>query len=39
MKYLNWFKANINLISFIVGAGLVIAGRTDEGMLILKGAI
>lgn len=36
MKYFRWFKENVNLISFVVGIGFVIAGKEDVGRLIMS---
>lgn len=39
MKYLKWFKDNLNLISFIVGIGFIVGGHNEVGQVIIdKGA-
>lgn len=35
MKYLEWVKQNINLISFLTGLACVLAGKDDVGRLIM----
>lgn len=35
MKFLNWFKDNINFVSVLVGLGFVISGKTEMGQLII----
>lgn len=36
MKYLNWFRDNINVISIVAGFGFVISGREDLGRLLIN---
>lgn len=37
MKYLEWFKQNINVVSFVVGLGLITAGKYDLGFELIRG--
>lgn len=36
MKLLHWFKNNVDLVSFVVGVGLVASGHKDLGQLVLQ---
>lgn len=36
MKYLNWLRDNINLISVLTGLGFIISGRDDLGRLLIN---
>lgn len=36
MKLLRWLKANVNLISFVVGVSLVALGQKELGQLVLQ---
>lgn len=36
MKYLKWIKENVNFVSFIVGVGFIIAGKSDIGHIIIN---
>lgn len=35
MKYLRWFKENINLVSFVAGVLCLVAGKEDVGRVII----
>lgn len=35
MKYLQWIKENINLISFLTGTICVLVGKEDVGRVIM----
>lgn len=37
MKYLNWLKDNINVISMLVGIGCVISGKAEIGRILISG--
>lgn len=36
MKLLQWLKANVNLVSFVVGIGLYASGQKELGQLVLQ---
>lgn len=39
MKFLKWFKDNINLVSFVIGIGFIVGGQQEVGQVIIdKGA-
>lgn len=36
MKYLNWLKENINLVSVLVGLGFIVVGKGEIGQTIIN---
>lgn len=39
MKFLNWFKANINLVSFVTGVFFIAIGNKEVGDIILTNGV
>lgn len=39
MKYLNWLRNNLNVVSFILGVGLVVSGDSEHGFALIKGGL
>lgn len=39
MKVLKWFKENLNIVSLVIGLGLIAAGDHDSGLELIKGSL
>lgn len=38
MKYLEWIRKHLNVISFVSGVGFLLLGKEEVGLILINGA-